>query len=344
MAARPTLESVALRAQVSRQTVSNVLNSPNIVSPNTADRVRQAIADLDYRPSRAARQLRTRRSMTLGLRLEPDRGGINGSVLDRFLHAVVAGAQAAAYRVLLYTAEDDVAEIAAYDDLLTGSDLDGFLLTSTHHGDPRTAWLALREIPFSTFGRPWGAPERRHSWVDVDGAAGSAAAVRHLRERGHRRIAFLGWPAGSGVGDDRRAGWAAAVAEAGIADPRLDGGVDDDVEAGRQVARDLLALSDPPTAVVCASDSLALGAYSAAAGRLSVTGFDDTPVARAVGLSSVTQPLAEAAQQCLRQVFDVIVDPHRPSRSSLLRPTLTLRASTAQPPVRPPIAEPRRPS
>nr|MBA3250653.1 substrate-binding domain-containing protein [Geodermatophilaceae bacterium] len=139
-------------------------------------------------------------------------------------------------------------------------------------------------------------------------------------------------------------GWAAAVAEAGIADPRLDGRVDDDVEAGRQVARDLLALSDPPTAVVCASDSLALGAYSAAAGRLSVTGFDDTPVARAVGLSSITQPLAEAAQQCLRQVFDVIADPHRPSRSSLLRPTLTLRASTAQPPDHPPIAEPRRPS
>lgn len=332
MAARPTLESVALRARVSRQTVSNVLNSPNIVRPNTAERVRQAIAELDYRPSRAARQLRTRRSMTLGLRLEPDRGGINGSVLDRFLHAVVAAAQAVSYRVLLYTAADDDAEIVAYDDLLTGSDLEGFLLTSTHHGDPRTAWLAERGIPFSTFGRPWGEPERRHSWVDVDGAAGAAAAVRHLLDRGHRRIAFLGWPAGSGVGDDRRTGWAAAVAEAGIADPRLDGRVDDDVDAGRQVTRDLLALADPPTAVVCASDSLALGAWSAAEGLMAVTGFDDTPVARAVGLSSVAQPLAAAAESCLDQVLAVIADPTTPHRSVLLRPSLTTRASTAQPP------------
>lgn len=332
MTFRPTLESVALRARVSRQTVSNVLNSPNIVSPDTAERVRQAISELDYRPSRAARQLRTRRSMTLGLRLEPDRGGINGSVLDRFLHAVVVGAQDIAYRVLLYSADDDGAEIAAYDDLLTGSDLDGFLLTGTHHGDPRTAWLAQRRIPFSTFGRPWGAPEQPHSWVDVDGAAGSDQAVRHLIQRGHRRIAFLGWPAGSGVGDDRRAGWAAAVAEVGLADPRLDARVDDDVEAGRQVSRDLLALADPPSAVVCASDSLALGAWSAAAGRLAVTGFDDTPVARAIGLTSVAQPLAAAARDCLAQVLDVIADPQRPCRTSLLAPSLTVRASTAQPP------------
>ncbi|MBA2390830.1 MAG: LacI family DNA-binding transcriptional regulator, partial [Geodermatophilaceae bacterium] len=88
MPARPTLKSVALRAEVSRQTVSNVINSPDIVSSQTAQRVRHAIAELDYRPSHAARQLRTRRSMMLALRLEPDRGGINGSVLDRFLHAV----------------------------------------------------------------------------------------------------------------------------------------------------------------------------------------------------------------------------------------------------------------
>lgn len=330
MAARPTLDSVALRASVSRQTVSNVINSPGIVSPRTAERVRQAILDLDYRPSRAARQLRTRRSMMLALRLEPDRGGINGSVLDRFLHAVVDGAQRAAYRVVLYTAADDGQEIAAYDDLLAASDLDGFLLTSTHHGDPRTAWLAQRRIPFSTFGRPWSAVTQQHSWVDVDGAAGSRAAVRHLVERGHRRIAFLGWPAGSGVGDDRRSGWESALRAVGIdVDPRLDVRVDDDVPAARAAAAALLDLADPPTAVVCASDSLALGAWPVGRDRLAVTGYDDTPAARAVGLTSVSQPLVEAANECLRQVLDVIATPHAPPRTALLQPTLSVRASTA---------------
>lgn len=332
MPARPTLKSVALRAEVSRQTVSNVINSPDIVSSQTAQRVRHAIAELDYRPSHAARQLRTRRSMMLALRLEPDRGGINGSVLDRFLHAVVEGAQKASYRVVLYTAAGDAEELAAYEELLATSGFDGFLLTSTHHGDPRTAWLAQRNIPFSTFGRPWGAVEQHHSWVDVDGAAGSRAAVTHLVERGHSRIAFLGWPAGSGVGDDRRSGWLDAVTALGTPpDPRLDLRVDDDVQAARTATTTLLGLADPPTAVVCASDSLALGALAASQGTLAVTGYDDTPVAHAVGLTSIRQPLVAAAELCLRQVLDVISAPHAPSRTALLQPAISIRGSTAGP-------------
>ena len=55
---------------------------------------------------------------------------------------------------MLYTADDDPDEIATYDDLLTRYDLDGFVLTSTHHGDPRTSWLVARDVPFVTFGRP----------------------------------------------------------------------------------------------------------------------------------------------------------------------------------------------
>ena len=211
MAARHTLDTVAERARVSRQTVSNVLNSPHLVRPDTAQRVREVIEELGYRRSRAAQQMRTRRSMLLGLRLEPDRGGINGAVLDRFLHAVVDAAQARDYRVVLFTAADDEREIASYSELLDTGEADGFLLTSTHHGDPRTAWLAERGVPFSTFGRPWGAADQHHSWVDVDGAAGTRAAVEHLVGLGHRRIGFVGWPSGSGVGDDRRDGWRAAA-------------------------------------------------------------------------------------------------------------------------------------
>lgn len=330
MPGRPTLESVAVRASVSRQTVSNVLNSPEVVRADTAERVRQAIADLGYRPSRAARQLRTRRSMMLGLRLEPDRGGVNGSVLDRFMHAAVEAAQQAAYRVVLYTATADDDEIASYEDLLAGSGLDGLLLTGTHHGDPRTAWLSERGIPFSTFGRPWGEVAQQHSWVDVDGAVGTRMATEHLLALGHERVAFVGWPAGSGVGDDRRAGWVRAQQAAGRRpDPLLDLEVDDDVGAGREAAVRLLDLAEPPTAIVCASDSLALGAMSVVGGRVAVTGFDDTPSARAVGLTSVAQPVVAAAQECLQQVLDVIRTPRAPARSVLLSPSLQVRASSS---------------
>lgn len=327
MEGRPTLQSVADRAAVSRQTVSNVLNAPHLVRQETLDRVRAVIDEVGYRPHVAARQLRTRRSQVIGLRLEPSTDGIGGAVLDRFLHALTEQAQLRGYRVMLFTAPDDHGEIAGYSELLDTIDVDAFVLTSTHHDDPRTQWLAARDVPFATFGRPWqsdasptqdgvGDPVGHpvdHPWVDVDGASGTRAAVEHLRALGHRHIGFIGWPSGSGVGDDRRSGWRRALAGA-VGDHELDAldiGVPDGITAGAQAAQVLVDRIDP-TAFVCASDSLALGALvvrpvdattEPARGR-AVVGFDDTPVARAVGLSSVAQPLVEAAGRVLALVLD----------------------------------------
>ena len=323
---RPTLDSVAAHVGVSRQTVSNVINNPGIVRADTIARVRAAIDELGYRPSAAARQLRTRRSHTFGMRLEPVRDGVNGLVLDQFLHHLVEAAQQIGYRVQLFTARDDEGELATFADLLATSDLDGFLLTGTHHGDARTAWLAVRDVPFVTFGRPWGAVAR-HSWVDVDGAAGTRAAVAHLVERGHRRIGWIGWPHSSDTGQDRRAGWVQGMADAGLpVHPRWEAAVADGVDEGRAAAGQLTALPDAPTAFVCASDSLAIGAV--ASGR-SVVGFDDTPVAAALGLTTVSQPLAEAAVACLRLLVER-VEGRTPSAPDhlLLDPHLTVRSST----------------
>ncbi len=320
-----TIATVARRAGVSRQTVSNVINTPDVVRPETRERVRDAIATLGYRVNQAARQMRTGRSRLIAVRIEPARDGINGSVLDRFLHGLTDAAAPAGYRVMLYTATDDDDEIATYQNLLSAYDLDAFVLTSTHHGDVRTSWLTDRKVPFVTFGRPWGAPDT-HSWVDVDNAAGTAEATRHLRAAGHERIGFVGWPAGSGVGDARRAGWAAALGADGPSAATLDG-----IDTGARATRDLLDTPDAPTALVCASDSLALGALRAARelGRdCAVVGFDDTAVARAVGLTSVSQPLPEAAARCvdlLAQVLDG--DQHAAPSQVLLPPSLVLRAT-----------------
>jgi DNA-binding LacI/PurR family transcriptional regulator len=327
MAERVTITTVARHAHVSVQTVSNVLNSPHLVRPETQERVREAIAALGYRASQAARQMRTGRSRLFAVRIEPDHDGINGSILDRFLHGLADTAAPARYRVLLYSAADDEAEIATFDDLLSAYDLDAFVLTSTHHADPRTSWLADRQVPFVTFGRPWDRLDS-HSWVDVDGAAGTASATAHLLSQGHRRIGFLGWPAGSGVGDDRRAGWAATLAQAGIAPDGLATETTNDVAEGTAAAQRLLDGPDPPTAFVCCSDSLALGALQTG---IPVIGFDDTPVALALGMSSVAQPLSEAAGHCVRLLVNLLDTPPAPGREEhlteqvLLTPSLVLR-------------------
>ncbi len=340
----PTLETVAARAEVSRQTVSNVLNAPERVHPDTRARVLAAIAETGYRTHSAARQLRTGRSHVIGLRLAPVTDGINGAVLDRFLHALTEYAQTRDYNVMLFTARDDAQEIEHYRTLARTSDLDGFVLSSTHHGDTRTRWLTDNGVPFATFGRPWdpsGHDERSsHPWVDVDGRTGTRLAVEHLVAQGHRRIGYIGWPHGSDVGDDRRGGWEEAMLAAQhvpateLGTLRRD--VEDAVAHGLTAARQLLD-AEGVTALVCASDSLALGALGELRTRgrpgTAVVGFDDTPVAAAVGLTSVTQPLVAAARHAFDLVLDQIRGTTGPERDPhvLLRPDLVVRASSTEP-------------
>ncbi len=317
---RPTLASLASELAVSRQTISNVLNAPHKVKPATRERVQAAIAAAGYRPSAAARQLRTQRSMNLGMRLFPATDGINGAVLDRFLHALTDAAQSAGYRLTLFCADSDDDEIGQYEQLLDVAGLDGFILTSSNPDDVRTRWLQERGTPFAVFGRPWDAAGHPaaadHPWVDVDGAAGTEEAVKMLLAQGHSRIGFLGWHTGSPVGADRLHGWERAMTAAGLGGhvPGLSAEAEDTVSGGASGAA--LLFSKGATAVVCSSDSLALGAMGelresrpesllpgqapGPGGRAAIVGFDDTPVAAALGISSIAQPAEEAARHIIR--------------------------------------------
>lgn len=328
---RATLGSVAARAGVSKQTVSNVINSPQMVREDTAAKVLAAIEELGYRPHRAAQQLRTRRSRVFGLRVQ---NRFADAVFDRFLHALTGAAGALDYRIMLYTADDDSDEINAYDELLDRWDIDGFVLTGTHPGDARTAHLSGAGVPCVTFGRPWD-DSGHHPWVDVDGAAGTRVATEHLVHQGHRRIGFLGWPDGSGVGEDRMSGWAAALRDAGLDLSPVSRALND-AEQGRSAAAELIDGAHP-TAIVCASDVLALGAISEITARgmnvgedVAVIGFDNTDISAVAGLSSLAQPLIAVAEHCARLLAALVEDPSRSRPEQvLLTPELVIRSSSA---------------
>lgn len=338
-----TLADVAERAGVSRQTVSNALNNPSLLRPGTLERVREAVAALDYSPNRAARNLRTRTSSLIGLRFAPAQEGTANAAMDRFVHSLVEASEEAGYHVLLFPG-DDVDPVAGYDRLLRSTAVDAFVVTDTYLGNPQAAWLASRRAPFVAFGRPWDDPDATHGWVDVDGAAGTRLATEHLLERGHTRIAWLGWRGDSPIGEDRRAGWAAAMCEQG-----LDGGpgsqrgltarVADTVEEGSRAAAAMLDrdVPDRPTAFVCASDTLAMGVLHTlwirqlAPGRdVAVVGFDDSQVAQVfpVGLTSVRQPLEEVAREIVIALSGRLADPPVERPGVLLAPTLAVRGSS----------------
>ncbi len=337
-----TIDDVAREAGVSRQTVSNVLNAPGVVREATKARVRLAIDRLGYAPHASARRLRTQRSSTIGVHLDPFAGGISGVVLDRFVHALTERASDRGLRVLVYSARGPQEEIARLRDLREGGEIDAAVITGTFSGDPRIGWLDAHGVPFVSFGRPWGnepSDGPPHLWVDVDGASGTRAATEHALVTAGADVAFLGWPAGSATGDDRERGWREAMVAAGAAEgARLF--AEEDVQAARLVALRAFA-AGAPDAIVCASDTLAVGAHlaavSAGLAELPIIGFDNTPVAEALGLASVEQRPEEVAAGVLELLMGdsgrmiapraVASDaPGAPSRSHVLvTPRLVVR-------------------
>ena len=344
----PTLATVAEQAGVSRQTVSNALNSPHLLRPETLARVRHAIDELGYSPNRAARSLRTRSSHLIGLRVDRVVEGTANATMDRFLHSLVESSKDAGYHVLLFSSGVAAGEgadeggldveraVAGYDDLLRSTAVDAFVITDTYRGNPQAGWLEERGAPFVAFGRPWDEPDARHPWVDVDGRAGVMLAVDHLVERGHERIAWLGWQRSSFIGEDRRSGWSDAMRRHGLPTERLSARGDDTMDFGRRAAHALLD-EQAPTAFVCVSDTVAMGALHALAERelvagrdMAVVGFDDSIAAQCVppGLTSVRQPLEQVAVEIVGLLGRLLAHQPIQERGRLLAPTLSVRGSS----------------
>ncbi|MDF1606168.1 LacI family DNA-binding transcriptional regulator [Nocardioides sp. YIM 152315] len=336
----PTLADVAERAGVSRQTVSNAINNPDLLRPDTLARVQEAIAVLGYSPNRAARNLRTRTSQLIGMRIGPAQEGTANATMDRFVHSLVETSREAGYHVLLF-AGDGGDPVVGYDALLRSTAVDAFVVTDTYLGNPQAAWLEERRAPFVAFGRPWdalrpGTDQARHPWVDVDGAAGTELATAHLLEKGHDRIAWIGWRKDSRIGEDRRSGWTRAMHGRGLATTGLASRVEDTIASGREASAHLLG-SARPSAFVCASDTLAMGVLHTLGDRglrpgadVAVVGFDDSQVAQVVppGLTSVRQPLEDVAVHVVSALEGLLAHPAVVGPGVMLTPTLAVRGSS----------------
>ena len=201
----PTVADVADTAGVSRQTVSNVS------TPHTGCARRRGPGSSRPSPRSATSptgppsSLRVAASRMIGYRIEPMHAESMASIHDRFLHALAEAGREADHHLLLFTADDAEDEIAACTRLFRAGGVDGVRALRHRPRRPAAVGAAAPRVPFAAFGR--SDYDADHPWVDVDNAAGTPAAVEHLVARGHRRIAFLGWPEGAAVGDRRAEGW-----------------------------------------------------------------------------------------------------------------------------------------
>ena len=312
--ARPTLISLAKELGVSRQTISNVINAPHLVKESTRERVREHIDRSGYRPSAAARALRTNRSRVVGMRLSPVLDGINGSVMDRYLHAATEALEERGYHPVLITATGEKEELEQLQALYESGLIDATMLAYTSLHDSRPAELRRLGMPFVAFGRPWGELDAPHPWVDIDNTIGVTQGTELLRSRGHHRIGFIGLSDFSMIDRDRRKGWLIAMADSGEDLESIDLSVPEGIDPGYKAMQ--LLRERGVTGVCCGTDSLALGALSALyespvehfAPAESIVGFDNTPVSAALGFASVVQPVEQVAPLLVNQLLMVLGD------------------------------------
>jgi LacI family transcriptional regulator len=270
---RPTLADVAAAANVSISTASRALRDSTLVNETTRRRVRAASQRLDFEPDRLARSLRTRASLFVGV-IVPD-------VATPFYAAALKGAQCvfetAGYQVLVMDSERTATREGENLRTLLAHRVDGILLATSggYEGAPGVPVVFFDQVVLGA-----GAGN-----VALDNRAGVELLVRHLLELGHRRIAFVGAPGGLTSARERLEAFLAVARAAGLRPGDDDVSVGDERwsdASGEAAMRAQLARPERPTAVVAASDTLALGSLRAirAAGLrapedVAVVSFDD---------------------------------------------------------------------
>jgi DNA-binding LacI/PurR family transcriptional regulator len=334
-----TLKDVAARAGVSYQTVSKVINNQVSVSPDTAARIWEAVHELKYRPNVSARNLRMRSSNLIGYAWRQSADYTPHPILDQFLYSAAATAEEHGYHLMSFLIGDDNAlDGNLYHELYLRRQVEGFLLADTNHNDPRIDFLRQMEIPFASFGR--ANDDWEFCWVDVDGRAGMAKVTAHLLAKGHKRIGLLTWPQGSMAGEEREQGYQACLEEAGIElNPiwiiRCNNSVGEGVRGIKQLLN--LAEAERPSAVICVSDTIAIGAVNGAAATglivgedIAVTGFDDLPLAEYLHppLTSVRQPIPEVGRLIVELLVKQINGEPIVEKGILLEPELIIRDSS----------------
>ncbi len=291
-----SVRDVAAAASVSVGTVSNVLNRPEKVAPDTVARVMAAIDELGFVRNDAARQLRAGRSRSIGL--------VVLDVRNPFFTEVARGAEDRAAEdsmtILLGNSDENVDRERAYLDLFEEQRVHGVLISPLGDDETRLQRLRGRDTPVVLVDRV--SEDRTLSSVSVDDVVGGELAVRHLLETGRRRIAFVGGPMGIRQVADRVEGARRAVEAEPDATLEVIETESLTVLEGRAAGEAIRerAAGERPDAVFAANDLLAMGVLQAlnmlgsvrVPDDVALIGYDDIDFASAavVPLSSIRQP------------------------------------------------------
>ncbi len=333
---RVTIREVAKEAGVSIATVSRVLNDREDVSARTREIVAKVIRERGYTANRSARHLSGGSTGLIGV-LVP-------LLYPAYFSGIVSGAAEALHEqdlrlVLSPTGHEHDREVTLLDRLFHGV-TDGALIVMPEESNEELVQLVAQGYHFVVVD-PLTPLDADIPSVSAAHASGADQAMQHLLGLGHQRIAAITGPNGWLATEERRRGYHAALAAAGIMpDPALELESDFEVLGGRHAANTLLDLPDPPTAIFAFNDNLAIGVLQAARvrgvrvpGDLSVVGFDDVEHATIVTptLTTIRQPLAEMGRTAVSLLMRLLEHQRFETLHVELATRLVIRQSTGPP-------------
>jgi LacI family transcriptional regulator len=326
---RPTIKDVAERAGVSIATVSRALNDKGDVSGSTRERVREVARSVGYVPDPAARSLAGQKTQLVAIVVGDNAGHRDLSLIffGKVLAAISRRLSQSGYDPLLLQPSDVGPEHRFDAAVLIGVDGD----------NPLVAELAAREVPL--VGVDVRCDTGRAAYVGSDHGEGVRLALAHLHALGHRRIGHLAGAQNTAAGSERLEAFRRETAALGLEVPEeLVRRGDFSSASGYRETCALLALDERPTAILAASDLMALAALQAIrdAGLqpghdIAVVGFDDLEAAALAypPLTTIRQDRKELGAVAAGRAIELVEDPHAPAQDVILPVELVVRASSA---------------
>lgn len=330
------IRRVAKKAGVSLGTVSNAINRPEILAPETLKRVRKAIDELKFIPNASAQTLRAGKTRILGL-VVPD---ISNPFFTDLAKGVNDAALLAGYVVILCNTDEDSEKEDHYIDILAGQNVRGILITPAHETNKRLNEISKRGIGLTLVDRPSIGVDTCS--VEVNDAHGGFLALEHLYERGHRKIMCLTGESDIPQVAERERGMREAISRISKADrptivtQRIPMMTAD--SASTVMSEHIAEKSLNFTAVICGNDLVAFGAIRAirAAGYsipedVSVIGYDDIDFAAnaTVPLTSIAQPKYQLGYAAAELVISECENPEKHAHQKIqFQPHLIVRNST----------------
>ena len=332
-----TLEDIARLCNVSRSTVSRVINNHPNVSDPIRERVQRVIRETDFHPNEAARTLASQRSWVIGLVLPRTIAALfTDPYYSRIIQGVAQGCNQSNYTLALFLIATREDEEKIYPRISRKGLLDGVIIQASNVGDSLADRLARSDMPLLMAGRPFRTDIV--SSIDINNVAASGVAVQHLVDLGYKRIATITGLPQHTSGIDRIEGYRKTLIENGLpVDERLIAEGDFTEEGGYLAMKKLLAMQPHPDAVFAASDTTAAGAMRATREAslripqdIAFVGFDDLlPISPRVTpqLTTIRQPIVRFGTRAVELLIERIENGSLPVRREIMETQLIVRDS-----------------